>query len=214
NGMPSARSHGTPLTGYFKNPAQSQFITALMGAPKQKLLIASTAGYGFVTELENFNTRNHKGKALISLSAGAQPMVPIHITGNMASLYVVSITNDGRMLAFPIKDLPELSKGKGNKIINVLTKDFKAGTDFIKHLFLLPEEGLLTLFSGRRHFKLTPANFSNFIGKRAQRGKLLPRGLRSVDSLTVELPAQQTLVLPESEDPTPERESNRSNEDT
>jgi topoisomerase-4 subunit A len=195
-GMPSARSHGTPLTGYFKNPAQSQFITVLMGAPKQKLLVASTAGYGFVTELENFNTRNQKGKALISLSAGAVPLMPIHITGNMAGIYVVSITNEGRMLAFPIKDLPELSKGKGNKIINVLTKDFKAGTDFIKHLILIPEEGLLTLFSGRRHFKLTSANFSNFIGKRAQRGKILPRGLRNVDSVLVELPAQQTLVMP------------------
>ncbi|MBT6502629.1 MAG: DNA topoisomerase IV subunit A, partial [Deltaproteobacteria bacterium] len=205
NGMPSARSHGTPLTGYFKNPAQSQFITALMGAPKQKLLVASTAGYGFVTELENFNTRNQKGKALISLPAGALPLVPIDITGNMAGTYVVSITNEGRMLVFPIKNLPELAKGKGNKIINVLTKDFKAGTDFIKHLFLLPEDGLLTLFSGRRHFKLTASNFSNFIGKRAQRGKILPRGLRNVDSVLVELPAQQTLRLPGDEDSAEEK---------
>ena len=204
NGMPSARSHGKPLTGYFKNPAQSQFVTALMGAPKQKLLVASTAGYGFVTELENFNTRNQKGKALISLPAGALPLVPIHITGNMAGTYVVSITNEGRMLVFPIKDLPELAKGKGNKIINVLTKDFKAGTDFIKHLFLLPEDGLLTLFSGRRHYKLTASNFSNFIGKRAQRGKILPRGLRNVDSVLVELPAQQTLRLPGDNDLRPE----------
>ena len=197
NGMPSARSHGTPLTGYFKNPAQSQFISVLMGTPKQKLLVASTAGYGFVTDLESFHTRNQKGKALISLSAGAQPLVPIHITGNITSLYVVSITFEGRMLAFSLKNLPELSKGKGNKIINVLTKDFKAGTDSLKHLLLLPEEGLLTLFSGRRHFKLTTANFSNFIGSRAQRGKKLPRGLRNVDSVSVELPAQQTLVLPD-----------------
>ena len=206
NGMPSARSNGTPLTGYFKNPAQSQFITALMGAPKQKLLVASTAGYGFVTELENFNTRNQKGKALISLSAGALPLVPIHITGNMAGTYVVSITNEGRMLVFPIKNLPELAKGKGNKIINVLTKDFKAGTDFIKHLFLLPEDGLLTLFCGRRHFKLIASNFSNFIGKRAQRGKILPRGLRNVDSVLVEPPAQQTLRLPGDEDSAEEKD--------
>lgn len=195
NGMPSARSHGTPLTGYFKNPAQSQFIAALMGEPEQKLLVASTAGYGFVTELENFYTRNQKGKALISLPVGALPLVPIHIAGNIARLYVVSITNEGRMLVFPLKDLPELAKGKGNKIINVMSRDFKAGTDFIKHLLLLPEEGLLTLFSGRRHFKLTTGNFANFIGSRAQRGKKLPRGFRNVDSVSVELPAQQTLVL-------------------
>ena len=155
---------------------------------------------GFVTDLENFNTRNQKGKVLITLPASALPLIPIPIAGNMAATYVVSITNEGRMLAFPIKDLPELTKGKGNKIINVLTKDFKAGTDFIKHLFLLPEDGLLTLFSGRRHFKLTASNFRNFVGKRAQRGKILPRGLRNVDSVSVELPAQQTLRLPEDED--------------
>jgi topoisomerase-4 subunit A len=206
NGMPSARSHGTPLTGYFKNPAHSQFITVLMGEPKQNLLVASTAGYGFITELEKFNTRNQKGKALISLPAGALPLDPIHITGHMVGMYVVSITNEGRMLAFPINDLPELTKGKGNKIINVLTKDFKAGTDFIKHLFLLPEDGMLTLFCGRRHFKLTASNFTNFIGKRAQRGKMLPRGLRNVDSVSVELSDQQTLRLPGDEDSAEEKD--------
>jgi hypothetical protein len=124
------------------------------------------------------------------------------------------------MLAFPIKDLPELAKGKGNKIINVLSKDFKAGTDFIKHLFLLAEDGLLTLFSGRRHFKLTASNFSNFIGKRAQRGKKLPQGLRNVDSVSVELPAQQNFVLPEDvpsenkADQTPEQTPDQTTETT
>lgn len=190
SGMPSARSHGTPLTGYFKTPPQSQFISVLMGPPEQKFLVATTAGYGFVTDLESFYTRNQKGKALITLPAGAKPLVPIPITENPAGLYVVSITDQGRMLAFLLTELPELAKGKGNKIINVLAKDFKAGSDFLKHLFLIPEDAFLTLFSGRRHFKLTPANFSNFIGNRAQRGKKLPRGLRNVDSVEVEQPVQ------------------------
>ena len=193
SGMPSARSHGTPLTGYFKTPPQSQFISVLMGPLEQKFLVATTAGYGFVTDLENFYTRNQKGKALITLPAGAKPLVPIHITEKTAGLYVVSITSEGRMLAFSLTELPELSKGKGNKIINVLAKDFKAGNDFLKHLFLIPEGASLTLFSGRRHFKLTPANLSNFIGSRAQRGKKLPRGLRNVDSVEVEQSDQQTL---------------------
>jgi topoisomerase-4 subunit A len=197
SGMPSARSHGTPLTGYFKNPPRSRFISVVMGAPSQKLLLASTAGYGFVTALENFNTRNQKGKALISLPVGSHPLVPVHITGKPGSLYVVSITSEGRMLGFLLKELPELAKGKGNKIISILPKDFKAGNDFLKHLFLLPEEGLLTLYAGKRHFKLTPSGFSDFIGKRAQRGKKLPRGFRNVDSVEVALPSQQTLDLGE-----------------
>ncbi len=193
NGMPSARSHGTPLTGYFKNPTQSQFITALMGEPKQMLLVASSAGYGFITEMQNLFTRNQKGKSLINLPTGAMPLVPIQIKGDMDNLYVVSITNQGRMLAFPLKHLPELSKGKGNKIINVITKDFKAGNDFLKHLFLLQVEGTLIIYSGRRHFKLTPNNFHSYIGKRAQRGKKLPRGFRNVDSFSVEQSLQQVL---------------------
>ena len=197
SGMPSARSHGTPLTGYFKNPPRSRFISVVMGAPSQKLLLASTAGYGFVTALENFNTRNQKGKALISLPVGSHPLVPVHITGKPGSLYVVSITSEGRMLGFLLKELPELAKGNGNKIISILPKDFKAGNDFLKHLFLLPEEGLLTLYAGKRHFKLTPSGFSDFIGKRAQRGKKLPRGFRNVDSVEVALPSQQTLDLGE-----------------
>jgi len=164
-------------------------------------LIASNAGYGFITELENLNTRNQKGKALISLPAGALPLSPIYITGNMPSLYVVSITNEGRMLAFPLKDLPELPKGKGNKIVNISPKDFKAGSDYLKHLFLIPEEGQLTMFSGRRHFKLTFSNLGNFIGNRAQRGKRLPRGLANVDSVAVELPVPQAPDRAESEPP-------------
>lgn len=197
NNFPSARSHGMPLTGIFKNPPKSQFVTVLMGAPRQRLLIASSAGYGFVTQLENLYTRNQKGKALLSLPEGARPLVPLHITGDPASLHVLSITGQGRMLVFPLNELPELAKGKGNKIINVYNKDFKERADFLKHLVLLPEGAAITIFSGRRFFKLTFGNIGSFMGARAQRGKKLPRGLQNVDSVTVEAPAQRTLVLPE-----------------
>ncbi len=204
SGMPSARSHGTPLTGYFKNPPKSEFVSVLMGAPKQKLLIASTAGYGFVTELENLHTRNQKGKALLSLSEGARPMTPIYITGNTASLYAIAITGEGRMLAFALSELPELTKGKGNKIINILSKEFKSGSDYLKHLVLLPEGGTLILFAGKRHFKLVFGNMANFIGTRAQRGKRLPRGFQNIDSVVVEKPAPAASEAILEEDDAPE----------
>lgn len=191
NGMPTARSHGTPLTGYFTNPAGSRFISVLMGAPKQKILIASTAGYGFVTELENLNTRNQKGKALLSLSDAAEPIVPLYITGNPEDLFVAAITREGRMLVFELKQLPELPKGKGNKIINIPSGDFKSGNDLLKHLVLLPRGGTLTLFSGKRHFRLVFGNLENFLGTRAQRGKRLPRGFQNVDTVGVEKPVKQ-----------------------
>ncbi|MGM0454396.1 MAG: DNA gyrase C-terminal beta-propeller domain-containing protein, partial [Thermodesulfobacteriota bacterium] len=155
---------------------------------KQKLLIASTAGYGFVTEMDNLHTRNQKGKALLTLPEGARPLVPQYIVGT-ETFYVVAVTGAGRMLAFPLADLPELSKGKGNKLINIISKEFKAGEDYLKHLALLPEGGTLTLFAGKRHFKLVFGNMANFMGTRAQRGKKLPRGFQNVDAVTVEKPA-------------------------
>jgi len=196
NDMPSARSHGTPLTAYVKNPAQSRFVAVVMGAPRQKLLLASTAGYGFITALENFYTRSQKGKALLTLPEGSLPIPPIHIKGDPDNLYVVAITGQGRMLAFPIAELPELSKGKGNKIINVTAKDFRDGSDFLRHLFLFPEGGTLTIFAKRRHFKLSFGNFADFIGSRANRGKKLPRGLRNVVSFSIEPPAQAPVSEP------------------
>ncbi|MFO8112529.1 MAG: hypothetical protein R6T92_08480, partial [Desulfosalsimonadaceae bacterium] len=188
NGLPSARSHGTPLTGFFKNPSQSRFISVLMGAPKQKLLIASNAGYGFVTQIQHMHTRNQKGKALLSLPGDAQPLPPLHVTGSAADFYVVAITAAGRMLMFPLPEMPELQKGKGNKIIHIKTGDITAGKDFLKHLALLPDKGALTLFAGRRHFRLVFGNIANFMGSRGQRGKKLPRGFQNVDSVTVEKP--------------------------
>ena len=185
-GLPSARSHGTPLTGFFKNPPDSRFISILMGAPKQRILLASSAGYGFVTVLENLHTRNQKGKAMITLPEGAAPLDPLHVTGNPADLYAAAVTADGRMLVFGLPELPELPKGKGNKIIHVAPKDLKAGTDRLKHLVIFPEGAALTLYAGRRHFRMVFGNLSNFMGSRGQRGKKLPRGFQGVDAVNVE----------------------------
>ena len=188
NGLPSARSHGTPLTGFFKNPPQSRFISALMGAPKQKLVVASNAGYGFITQIQHLYTRNQKGKALLTLPKEAQPIQPLHVTGTASDFFVVAITAEGRMLLFPLPELPELQKGKGNKLIHIKTGDFIAGTDFLKHLVLLPDRGVLTLFAGKRHFRMVFGNIANFMGGRGQRGKKLPRGFQNVDAVVVEKP--------------------------
>ncbi len=137
-----------------------------MGAPKQRVLIASNAGYGFVTLLENLHTRNQKGKALITLPEGASPLDPLHVTGNPAERYAAAVTAEGRMLVFGLSELPELPKGKGNKIIHIAAKDFKAGTDRLKHLVVFPEGAALTIYAGRRHFRMVFGNLANFMGNR------------------------------------------------
>ena len=186
NEFPSARSYGTPLTGIFKNPPESQFIATLMGEPDQRILAASDAGYGFVTVLENMYTRNLKGKAFLSLPSGAAPLPPQRIVAETETLYIAAVTLQGRLLVFPLSELPELPKGKGNKMIHLPPKDIKDGQDRLLFFRLLNEENKLIVHAGKRFFAMTHGNIQDFIGGRGKRGKKLPRGFRNVNDVTVE----------------------------
>jgi topoisomerase-4 subunit A len=90
------------------------------------------------------------------------------------------------MLVFPLSELPELPKGKGNKIIGIKSGDISSGADGLKYLFLIPPGATLIIIAGKRHFRLVPGNIANFIGRRGQRGRKLPRGFQNVDAVTVE----------------------------
>jgi topoisomerase-4 subunit A len=184
--FPSARTYGTPLTGFFTLPAQARFVSVLMGDPRQLVLVASTAAYGFVTRLEHLVSRNQKGKAFLSLPFGSTPLHPIFIEDPMDLLYLAAVTAQGRMLVFPLDQLPELPKGKGNKIIHIPPNDIKTNGDSLKYLALLPDLTALTVHAGKRHFTLTPGNLTDFISFRGKRGRKLPRGFRNVDALVVE----------------------------
>ena len=150
--FPSARSHGAPLIGIFSNPAQSRFISVLMADPEQRLLVASDAGYGFSSQIQHLHTRNTKGKTFLSLPPGAQPLPPILIQPSDEPQFIVAVTLQGRLLVFPLGELPELPKGKGNKIIQISPKDFKAGTDAMVYLKLVGEQDKVTILAGKRRF--------------------------------------------------------------
>lgn len=202
NDFPSARSHGTPLIGIFSNPPQSRFVSVIMGDPEQKLLVSSDAGYGFITKLEHLFTRNQKGKIFLSLPSGARPHAPLRIDRmdeSDALLSIVVISTQGRMLQFPLSELPELPKGKGNKMIQILPKAFKSGQDAMAFVRLVGAGDRLTVFAGKRHFSLTFDQLADYRGNRATRGKKLPRGLQNVDRVEVE-PRNS-----ESGSPTPEQ---------
>ncbi len=187
NEFPSARSYGTPLTGLFKNPPESQFIAALMGEADQRILMVSDAGYGFVSVLENMYTRNLKGKGFLSLPAGAAPLPPQYIpSGVEEALYIAAVTLQGRLLVFPLSELPELPKGKGNKMIHIPSKDIKEGQDRLLFFHLLSDDNKLVVHAGKRFFSMTRGNLQDFIGGRGKRGKKLPRGFRNVNAVSVE----------------------------
>ena len=196
--LPSARGYGDPLTGRFVLPPGATITAVVMAPADQQLLMASDAGYGFITTFEELVTRNTKGKAVLSLPKGAQPLRPI-LFDEVGEAMLAAVTSEGRMLVFPLKILPAIAKGKGNKIIQIPAKRARERQELLTHLCLVPAEGTLTIFAGKRFFKLTAGNLSQYIGERGRRGKKLPRGFQNVDRLEGEAPSQTPLVLPTGE---------------
>jgi topoisomerase IV subunit A len=191
--LPSARGHGEPLTGRLHLPPQAVFKAVLVGEPQQQVLMTSDAGYGFVTELSNLYTKNQKGKALLSLPKGALPLPPLYVDDPRTDL-LAAVTSEGRMLVFPLRELPVLPKGKGNKIIHIPSARARDRSEVVTVLTLVPAGATVTVHAGRRFLKLSPANLNDYSGERGRRGKKLPRGYRKVDRIETELPAQLPLL--------------------
>jgi topoisomerase-4 subunit A len=183
--LPSARGYGEPLSGRLALPPKAVFTAVIMGDQKQMLLMASDAGYGFLTHLSDLVTKNQKGKAVHSLPKGSCTLPPIVIT-NVNETFLAAVTTEGRMLVFPISDLPIISRGKGNKIIQIPSKRARQREELLKFLVPVPNGSALTIFSGKRHFRLTFGNLKDFFGERGRRGRKLPRGFQNVGRLEIE----------------------------
>ncbi len=183
--LPSARSQGEPLTGKLTLPAGATIEQVIMEPEKQELLMASDAGYGFICKFEDLIARNKAGKALISLPENAKVLKPETLSESTSLL--VSLTSAGRMLIFPVRDLPALSKGKGNKIISIPAANAKARSELLVKLFLISELASLEFHSGKRKITLKPEDLQKFRAERGRKGSQLPRGLHSnVDIVVVE----------------------------
>lgn len=183
--LPSARSQGEPLTGKLTLPAGATIEQVIMEPEKQELLMASDAGYGFICKFEDLIARNKAGKALISLPENAKVLKPETLSESASLL--VSITSAGRMLIFPVRDLPALSKGKGNKIISIPAANAKARSELLVKLFLISEQASLEFHSGKRKITLKPEDLQKFRAERGRKGSQLPRGLHSnVDIVVIE----------------------------
>ena len=185
--LPSARGQGEPLTGRFKAPPGARFVGLAMGGGDAKVLMASNAGFGFIGQLAEMVTKNKSGKAVLSVPAGGAALAPCMIDpSRVGDLWVASVTDQGRLLVFPLKELPELNRGKGNKLINVPTAAFKAGEETMLGVAVLSQDQELIVHAGARHLRLKHKDLENYIGERARRGRKLPRGFQKVDQMTVE----------------------------
>lgn len=187
--LPSARSQGEPITGRLNVSPGTSIRQVVMGENEQLWLVGSDAGYGFVCKGSDLLSKNKSGKALVNLPQSSEVMMPSPIA-DLESNQILAITNQGRMLLFPIKDLPQLSKGKGNKIINIPSAKAKEREEFVSHLMAIPENATLTIYAGKRKLGLKPADLENFRGERGRRGGLLPRGLQRVTRIDIEEPSE------------------------
>ncbi|ODS10372.1 DNA topoisomerase IV subunit A [Vibrio scophthalmi] len=184
--LPSARSQGEPITGRLNVAPGTSIRQVVMGEDDQLWLIGSDAGYGFVCKGADLLSKNRSGKALVSLPQNSQVIVPQTIS-DLENDEILAITNQGRMLLFPIKELPQLGKGKGNKIINIPAAKAKEREEVVSHLISIPQNSTVTLYAGKRKLGLKPSDLENFRGERGRRGALLPRGLQRVTSIEVDV---------------------------
>ncbi|HKS14672.1 MAG TPA: DNA topoisomerase IV subunit A [Pseudomonas sp.] len=186
--LPSARGQGEPLTGRLTPPPGAGFECVLLPEDDALYVVASDAGYGFVVKGEDLQAKNKAGKALLSLPNGAKVIAPRPVT-NREQDWLGAVTSEGRLLVFRISDLPQLGKGKGNKIIGVPGDRVASREEFVSDLAVIAEGSTLVLQAGKRTLSLKPDDLEHYKGERGRRGNKLPRGFQRVDSLTVEGPA-------------------------
>ncbi|MBK8183733.1 MAG: DNA topoisomerase IV subunit A [Candidatus Competibacteraceae bacterium] len=177
-GLASARGYGEPLTGKLSPPDGARFVSVLLANPEDLYLLVTDAGYGFICAFDDLLSRNKAGKVVLTVPNGARILSPLPV-GNGETDRLAAVGSGGRLLVFPANDLPRLSKGKGNKILDLSSEEKLVA------LALIPPAKSLVLTAGKRDLKIKPADLENYAGERGRRGKPLPRGFQRVERLTV-----------------------------
>ncbi|MBV4505366.1 DNA topoisomerase IV subunit A [Pseudomonas sp. BW13M1] len=186
--LPSARGQGEPLTGRLTPPPGATFECVLLPEDEALYVVASDAGYGFVVKGEDLQAKNKAGKGLLSLPNGAKVMTPRPVASREQD-WLAAVTTEGRLLVFKVADLPQLGKGKGNKIIGVPGDRVASREEYVTDLAVISEGSTLVLQAGKRTLSLKPDDLEHYKGERGRRGSKLPRGFQRVDGLMVETPA-------------------------
>lgn len=183
--LPSARGQGEPVTGRLNPPSGATFEGMMMGAEEQLFLLASDAGYGFVAKLADLQSKNRSGKAALSLPKGARVLPPAPVAAVPGS-HVAAVTTEGRLLVFPLEELPQLARGKGNKIIGIPPARVQSRDEFVVAVQVVSEQQSLVVYAGKRHIKLKFSELEHYRGERGRRGNKLPRGFQKVDAMSLD----------------------------
>lgn len=182
--LPSARGQGEPLTGRLAPPPGANFITTLIGNDDERYLLCTDAGYGFIGTIADMQSKNKAGKNLISVPDNARVMNPAKITDPEKS-WIAAVSNEGRMLVFPAADLPQMARGKGNKMISINSAKAASREELMVGAVAFTQDDTLLVYSGKRHLKMKFADLEHYLGERGRRGNKLPRGFQNVDAMEV-----------------------------
>jgi topoisomerase-4 subunit A len=182
--LPSARGQGEPLSGRLDPPEGATFAGVLIGEPDDRWVVASDAGYGFVVKLSEMHSRNRAGKTVLRVPEGSGVLAPAQVPAADDALLCV-VSTEGKMLAFPVKDLPELPRGKGNKMFGLSSKKVASREEYLAAIAIVSSGQSLIVHCGERKMTLKYAELKDYRGERAQRGAVLPRGWRKVERLEV-----------------------------
>jgi topoisomerase IV subunit A len=184
--LPSARGNGEPLSGRLNPPDGAQFAGVIMGEPEDLWLLASDAGYGFTVRLRELITDRRAGKTILNVPENSHVLPPVLVPS--PDSLVLTVSSEGKMLAFKVSDVPEMPRGKGNKLYDIPTKKAAAREEVLTGIAVVPPNGSVVIWSGEKQKTLTWAEIKQFKGERAQRGAVLPRGWREIDRVEGVLP--------------------------
>jgi len=185
--LPSARGQGEPLSGRLNPPDGARFAGVMLGEAEDLWLLASDAGYGFTARFKDLVTDRRAGKTVLNVPEGAQVLPPALVPGPDG--LVAAVSNEGKLLVFPVADVPEMPRGKGNKLYDISARKLADREEFVAAITVVPKGGALLLWSGDQHKTLEWADLKEYRGQRAQRGSVLRRGWpRKIDRLEARPP--------------------------
>ncbi|WP_336272985.1 DNA topoisomerase IV subunit A [Vreelandella indica] len=181
--LPSARGQGEPVTGRANVAAGAKMAGLMFAPPERRFVLATDGGYGFVARLDTLTGKNKAGKAVLSLPKGCNVMAPVEVPEGDEELWVASVSNEGRLLLFPLDQLPEMSKGKGNKMLDIPGPRAARREEFVTGIVVLAASDALLIHAGKRKLTLKADDLAYYRGERGRRGSKLPRGFQKVDRL-------------------------------
>ena len=121
----------------------------------------------------------------MSVPAGARLILPARVQ-NLQTDRLVAVTSQGHLLVFPVNELPQMARGKGNKIIHIPNDRLASGDERMIGMVCLPEGGNVVLQAGKRTLTLKSSDLGGYLGERARRGGLLPRGFQRIEGISLE----------------------------